>query len=145
MLNEEDFAYIHIRPGLLSKEHPVATVAISLIAEDDYAPAPHRYAVGFAAQHVKKDRNWDSEMGRRVARGRAEKGANRVYVHANPNIPRRELLILAVSRVYEAAESGEIFATKKVTRALRDTVDRLVDAKHDAEHRRQFEELAAAE
>lgn len=145
MFNENDFAYIHIRPRSSSneKEHPVATVALCLVAEDDYAPAPHRFAVGFAAQHIKKDRQWNAEMGRRVARGRAEKSVHRVHIHANPNTPRRDLIILAVGRVLEAVESGELFATKRVTRALQDTIDRLVDARIDAEHKRQYADLAA--
>jgi hypothetical protein len=142
--DDNDFAYLHVRPGLFGKEHPVATIAVNTIAEDDYATSPHRFAVGFAAQHVKKDRQWNGDMGRTVSRGRAEKSANRVYVHANPGTGRRDLLILAAARVLEAVESGELFATKKVKRALQDTVDRLVSMKAGAEHRINFNTFSDA-
>ena len=131
--DNDNFAYIHVRPGLESKEHPVATIAISTVPEDGYG-VPQRFAVGFAAQHVKKDRMWNAEMGRNVARGRAEKSAKRVFVYAD-NHSRRDLLMAAVMRVLESVESGETFATKKVTRALQDTLARLYDAKLNSEVR----------
>lgn len=145
--DDNDFAYIHVRPGLFGKEHPLATIAINTIPEIETAAlggnTPRRYAVGFASQHVKKDTQWDASMGRRVARGRAERSANdRVFIIANEGVSRRDLLILATARVLEATEAGDLFASKKTRRALRDTLDRLVTAKHHADYR-QFSDLAA--
>ncbi len=126
--NENGFAFIHVRPGIDSKEQPVATIAISLVPEFDQIPGLQRYAVGFAAQHTKKD-GWNAAMGRTVAQGRAERSASRVFVHA-ADIGRRDLLIAAVTRVLEAVEANEIFATKQTTRALQNTLARLVESAH---------------
>lgn len=140
MLNNDNFAYIHIRPGLESKEQPVATIAISLVPEDGPG-IPRRYAVGFAAQHVKKDKKWNGAMGRSVARGRAEKSAKRLFVYAD-GFNRRDFMMAAVMRVLESVEAGETFATRKVTRALQDTLSRLYNAKLETES--QFDEYEAA-
>lgn len=133
MQNNDNFAYIHIRPGLESKEQPIATIAVHTIPEDGYG-VPQRFAVGFAAQHLKKDRTWNASMGRNVSRGRAEKSAKRLFVYAD-NHSRRDLLMAAVMRVLESVQSGETFATKKVTRALQDTLARLYTSKLDSETR----------
>jgi len=125
-MNNDSFVYIHVRPGLFKKEHPVATIAINTTPEND-APSVagvQRHAVGFAAQHAKKDTKWNAAMGRTVARGRAEKSADRVFVYANDNTKRRDLLALATARVLEAVEAGDLFASKRTTKALRDTVER---------------------
>ncbi len=143
MHNDNNFAFIHIRPGIESKEHPLATIAISTIPEDYSLATPSRFAVGFAAQHVKKDRQWNASMGRNVARGRAEKSASRVFVHADRNVSRRDLMTAAVVRVLEAVETGELFATKKATRALQDTLSRLALSKINSENRYFDAELAA--
>lgn len=129
-MNNDNFAYIHVRPGLFAKEHPLATIAVNTVPELEQPVAGVcRFAVGFSAQHLKKDTRWDASMGRKIARGRAEKSANRVYVHANENISRRDLIALATARVLEAVEMGELFASKKTTKALRDTLGRL--SQHD--------------
>lgn len=143
--SNNDFAFIHIRPGIESKEHPLATIAISTISEDDFLSTSSRFAIGFAAQHVKKDRQWNAAMGRNVARGRAEKSAKRIYVHADRGVGRRDLMTAAVVRVLEAVEAGELFATKKATRALQDTLTRFAAAKFDSENRYFANEDLAAE
>lgn len=145
--DDNNFAYLHVRPGLFSKKHPLATIAVNTIPEIEAAALGgntlRRYAVGFASQHVKKDTKWNAAMGRNVARGRAERSANnRVFIIANEGISRRDLLILATARVLEATEMGELFASKKTRRALRDTLNRLVSAKHEADFR-QYSDLAA--
>jgi len=131
---DNDFAYIHIRPGTEGKSQPVATVAIDLKAvainlgtESDYVLSSPHFAVGLASQHLKKDINWNSAIGRQVSRGRAEQ--RRLYTHVMPILSRRELIISAVCRVFEAVETGELKASRKVTRALKDTITRLRKSK----------------
>lgn len=138
-INDNEFAFIHIRPGIEAKEQPVATIAVRLFPESDDLPY-RRFAVGFAAQHAKKD-PWNAAMGRAVSQGRAERSASRVFVHANAGMSRRDLLIAAVTRVLEAVDSGDINASKRSTRALQDTLARLVEAKYASEAK-YFEQAA---
>lgn len=122
--NLNDFLFIHIRPGIESKGHPLATIAVHLVTDDDAV----EYGVALASQHPKKD-VWDATMGRSVAAGRAARGKDRVFIYQASNMPRRELVLEAVQRVYDAVECGELKASHKVARALGDTIARLNMAK----------------
>jgi len=143
MIND-NFIYIHVRPGLFKKGHPVATIAVNVISDSDSSSADgiQRYAVGFAAQHTKKDTQWNAAMGRNVARGRAERSADRVFVLAKENVKRRELIELATARVLEAVDAGDIFASKKTTKALRETLGRFkLDSKKSYNNDEVLEEV----
>lgn len=143
-MSNDNFAFIHIRPGLFGKEQPVATIAVSTQPEFEFVQTgSNRFAVGFAAQHVKKDVTWNGAMGRAVAQGRAERSAKRVFVHAPAGVSRRDLLVAAVNRVLEAVEAGELFATKQARRALEDTLTRLSQQKFEADS--TIHDLEAAE
>lgn len=127
-INNSDFSFIHIRPGLEGKQHPIATIAVHLV------PVNGRFGVALASQHVKKDEKWDAKLGRFVAAGRASRSrTDRVFIGATGS--RRDLIINAVERVHDAIVSNEIRASRKVTRAIVDTLNRL----HAARAARDFD------
>ncbi len=144
-INNNDFAFIHVRPGLDDKkEHPIATIAIHLVSDDT-----GRYGVALASQHLKKDEKWNAAMGRFVAAGRAARSKDRLFMYYDPSESRRDLIISAVERIAHAIEYGEIKASRKVTRAINDTVTRLNMARtlhdYDVATRERAEGSAAAE
>ncbi len=123
-INNNDFSFIHVRPGLDDKkEHPLATIAIHLVSIDG------RYGVALASQHLKKDEKWNAGMGRFVAAGRAARSKDRLFIVAPNGGSRRDLILDAVQRVYDAIQYKEINASRKVARAVSDTLIRLNMAK----------------
>jgi len=137
--NPNDFLFIHIRPGIESKGHPLATVAVHLVSENGI-----RYGVALASQHLKKDEKWNAAMGRFVAAGRAARSKERLFVYFRAH-GRRDLIISAVERVSYAIETGEIKASRKVARAVNETVTRLNTAKTVRDFNRAVRDSAAAE
>ena len=138
--NPNEFAFIHVRPGADGKSHPIGTIAIELKPVDDYSRDTDMFRVGFAAQHTKKDQ-WIAARGRSVAAGRAARSKDPVFVVAPKNCSRRELILRALSAVFDATEAGKINVSKQFRRAVSDTLTRLEIS--DAPHARLSRASAA--
>ena len=125
--NQNDFAIIHVRPGLEGKKQPVGTVAISLPEA-----AQGRLVVGYSIQHSKHDR-WDGARGRAVAIGRAARGrSSSINGVVDPITTRRDLNIAALELVQFAMSGGGLDAlnvSRRFRLAVDDTLIRLYDAR----------------
>ncbi len=134
--NQNDFAIIHVRPGLEGKAQPVGTVAINL-----KAAAQGSLIVGYAVQHSRLDK-WDAARGRLVAVGRASRGRyeSTVWSDIEKGVMRRELLIAGLELI--VANEGTLNLSRGFRLAAKDTLNRLVEAKRNADLKRS---AAAAE
>jgi hypothetical protein len=133
--NQNDFAIIHVRPGLEGKAQPVGTIAVSLAAA-----AAGSLVVGYAVQHSKLD-NWDAERARIVAVGRAARGRKTCARGSiEKGIMRRELLIAAIQLLN--VKNDDIHLSRAFRKGVQDTLARLVEAKRNADIKRS---AAAAE
>ncbi len=120
--DQNDYAIIHVRPGLEGKGHPIGTIAVSL-------PLARvgTLAVGYAIQHSKLDR-WDAVRGRKVAVGRAARGRDSVVsAIIDKGMLRRELLITALGLL--VAEGDILNLSHSFRRATKDTLQRMIAAK----------------
>jgi hypothetical protein len=118
----DDFAYIHIREGIDGKNHPIGTVAVSLV------PNGIEYRVGYAIQNSREDR-WDSALGRSIAAGRAARSKNdrlsfRVLDDGSRFVSRQTLLKMAIAAVQDALADSRS-SSRRFNRALRDTLRRI--------------------
>lgn len=133
--NQNDFAIIHIRPGLEGKAQPVGTVAINLLEA-----RAGRLVVGYAIQHSRLDA-WDAAKGRSIAVGRAARGRDPFLASAvSKSAMRRELLIAALDLI--VANNDMLNLSRNFREATKDTLFRLVAAKENADLKRS---AAAAE
>lgn len=119
---DNNFIYIHIRPGHDGKSHPVGTIAINIV------PTPHSsyddYHVGFSVRHSKD--TWISSLGRSIAAGRAlRSNQNCVVVNTPKNISRNEIMLLSIEAIYSATKNNKIKVSRKFRRAIDDTFVRL--------------------
>ncbi len=122
-----NFAFVHIRPGLESKQHPVGTVAVDINAARE-----GELRVGYAVQHSKKDK-WNSAAGRHISGERAARGRDTCLLSdVDPTFSRRQILAAAVALVANAVEHEHIVVSKKFSRALDDTFERLTAEKMES-------------
>ncbi len=126
--NMNDFAIIHVRPGLEGKTQPVGTIAVDINASKRGA-----LVVGYAIQHSKLDK-WNAVRGRSVAVGRAARGRDAELCRSiNPKLGRRELLIAALELM---VENEDLFNLSRGFRsAARDTLSRMLAAKASADRK----------
>ena len=103
--NQKEFAVVHVRPGVVDKQHPVGTVAINLTEAK-----AGMLVVGYGIQHSKSDK-WNAQRGSEVAVGRATKSRKqiRLVCEATRNASRRELLVWALQAVQEHGEVSRTF------------------------------------
>lgn len=127
--NLNDFAIIHVRPGLESKTQPVGTVAVNL-----EAVKTGLLVVGYAIQHSKLDR-WDAARGRAVSVGRAARGRDSMLCQPiDPKLGRRELLIAALELI--VANEDMLNLSRDFRSSTRDSLSRLLAAKASADLKR---------
>lgn len=114
--NQKEFAVVHVRPGVVDKQHPVGTVAINLTEAK-----AGMLVVGYGIQHSKSDK-WNAQRGSEVAVGRATKSRKqiRLVCEATRNASRRELLVWALQAVQERGE-----LTRTFKKALADSIERM--------------------
>jgi hypothetical protein len=124
--NLNDFAIIHVRPGLDSKTQPVGTVAVNL-----QAFKRGRLVVGYAIQHSKLDK-WDAARGRAVAVGRAARNRDaELCGSVDPKIGRRELLIAALELIVD--NESMLNLSRNFRSSTCDTLSRMLAAKASAD------------
>jgi hypothetical protein len=127
--NQNDFAIIHVRPGLEGKEQPVGTLAVNLPAA-----AVGELIVGYAIQHSKLDA-WNGARGRMVAVGRASRVRDSaICAPIARGTMRRELLIAALELI--EANNDTLNLSRGFRSAVSDTLTRLLEAKAAADLKR---------
>jgi hypothetical protein len=124
--NQNDFAIIHVRPGLEGKTQPVGTVAVNLESVKSGL-----LVAGYAIQHSKLDK-WDASRGRMVAVGRAARGRDSMLCQpVDPKLGRRELLISALQLI--VSNEDMLNLSRDFRSSTRDTLSRLLAAKASAD------------
>ncbi len=117
--NQNEFIYIHVRPGKNEKMHPIGTIAI------DVKNGFYTYNAGWAMLNSDSD-SWDASRGRMIAAGRAT-STNRIEFKSSGR--HRELILDAAKAILQANHYNNgrplIVMNKRFKKALKDTIARI--------------------